>query len=72
MHGYGPVAKELARHGLLDEFHLWVHPMLAGVGAIEDTLLAEGLNRRLELLAVRPLSSGDVLVSYHAAAAGER
>jgi dihydrofolate reductase len=71
MHGYGPVAKELTRHGLLDEIHLWVHPMLAGVGGIADTLLAEGLNRRLELLDVRRLASGVVLVSYDAAG-GER
>jgi dihydrofolate reductase len=71
MHGYGPVAKELTRHGLLDEIHLWVHPMLAGVGGIDDTLLAEGLNRRLKLLGVRQLASGVVLVSYNAAAAGD-
>jgi dihydrofolate reductase len=67
MHGYGPVAKELARHGLLDEIHLWVHPMFAGVGGIDDTLLADGLNRRLELLGVRRLASGVVLISYDAA-----
>jgi len=71
MHGYGPVAKELTRHGLLDEIHLWVHPMLAGVGGIEDTLLAEGLTRRLKLLGVRQLASGVVLLSYNTAAAGE-
>jgi dihydrofolate reductase len=68
MHGYGPLAKALVRHGLLDEIHLWIHPVLAGVGGIDDTLLAEGLNRRLELLDVRRLSSGVVLASYDAAA----
>jgi dihydrofolate reductase len=67
MHGYGPVAKELARHGLLDELHLWLHPMLAGIGTAQDTLLAEGLNTRLELVGVRQLASGVVLLSYNAA-----
>ena len=32
MHGYGPVAKTLIRHGLPGELILCVHPMLAGAG----------------------------------------
>ena len=56
MHGYGPVAKTLMRHGLLDQLFLWVHPMLAGVGASDDLLLSEGLNQRL--------ASGVVILSY--------
>jgi dihydrofolate reductase len=67
MHGYGPVAKELVRHRLLDELHLWLHPSLAGAGTLEDTILAEGLTTRFELLGVRELASGVVLVSYNAA-----
>ena len=66
MHGYGPVAKTLVRHGLLDELFLWVHPMLAGVGASDDLLLSQGLNRRLTLLDVQRLSSGVVILSYKA------
>ena len=66
MHGYGPVAKTLVRHSLLDELFLWVHPMLAGVGASDDLLLSEGLNRRLTLLGVQRLSSGVVILSYQA------
>jgi dihydrofolate reductase len=64
MHGYGPVAKTLMRHGLLDQLFLWVHPMLAGVGASDDLLLSEGLNQRLTLLDVQRLASGVVLLSY--------
>jgi dihydrofolate reductase len=66
MHGYGPVAKTLMRHHLLDELVLWVHPMLAGVGAPGDLLLTEGLNARLKLLDVRTLASGVVILSYRA------
>jgi dihydrofolate reductase len=66
MHGYGPVAKTLVRHGLLDELFLWVHPMLAGVGTLSDTLISEGLNERLTLLDARTLSSGVVVLSYRA------
>jgi len=66
MHGYGPVAKTLMRHDLLDELFLWVHPMLAGVGASDDLLLSVGLNMRLTLLDVERLSSGVVILSYRA------
>jgi dihydrofolate reductase len=64
MNGYGPVAKTLVRHGLLDELVLWVHPMLAGVGTPGDMLISDGLNQRLTLLGVKTLGSGIVLLSY--------
>jgi dihydrofolate reductase len=66
MHGYGPVAKTLVRHDLLDELCLWVHPMLAGVGTLDDMLFSEGLNQRLALADVKALSSGVVLLTYRA------
>jgi dihydrofolate reductase len=64
MHGYGPVAKTLVRHGLLDELVLWVHPMLAGVGTPADMLISDGLNTRLSLLGVKTLGSGVVILTY--------
>jgi dihydrofolate reductase len=66
MHGYGPVAKELMRNGLLDELFLWIHPMLAGIGTTDDLLLSDGLNTRLALLDVKRLTSGVVILSYRA------
>jgi len=63
-HGYGPVARTLLRHGLLDELILWVHPMLAGVGTTGDMIFTEDLNARLSLLDVQRLGSGVVLLSY--------
>lgn len=67
MHGYGPVAKTLVAHGLLDELHLWVHPMLAGVGSGDDLIMSEGLNTRMSLLDVKRLDSGVVILSYRPA-----
>ena len=68
MHGYGPVAKTLMREGLIDELHLWVHPVLAGTGGPEDLLLSEGLNRVLTLDGVTTtLGSGVVVLSYRTA-----
>jgi dihydrofolate reductase len=31
MYRFGPVAATLLRHGLLDELHVWVHPVFAGL-----------------------------------------
>lgn len=66
MHGFGPLAKELLREGLLDELHLWVHPVLAGVGEPDDVLLTPGLSVTLTHTGTRTLSSGVVLLSYRA------
>jgi dihydrofolate reductase len=66
MHGYGPVAKTLVRHNLLDELYLWIHPHLAGVGEAGDLLLSQGLNARLNLLDVQRFASGVVILSYRA------
>jgi dihydrofolate reductase len=67
MHGYGPVAKLLMQHGLLDQLFLWVHPVLAGVGTANDLLLGEGVNVRLTLSDVQRLASGVVTLSYYTA-----
>jgi dihydrofolate reductase len=66
MHGYGPVAKTLMAHGLIDELFLWVHPVLAGVGGPDDLLLADGVNVGLSLVEARPLASGIVTLAYSA------
>jgi dihydrofolate reductase len=66
MHGYGPVAKTLLGAGLLDELHLWVHPVLAGVGAGDDLLLHPGLNVKLRPAGQRVFGSGVVVLSYRA------
>jgi dihydrofolate reductase len=64
MHGYGPVAKTLVRHGLLDELVLWVHPVMAGAGTYSDMLFSDGLNTRLTLLDAKTLASGVVILRY--------
>lgn len=70
MHGYGPVARTLLNNGLLDELHLWVHPVLAGVGATDDMLFGKGQHAVLELREAKRLSSGIVVLSYHTHKAG--
>jgi dihydrofolate reductase len=66
IHGFGPVTHTLLRHDLLDVLHLWVNPRFAGTGTIEDTLVREGTNARMQLLGARTLGSGVVILSYRA------
>lgn len=63
-HGFGPVAQELIKHGLLDVLHLWVHPHFAGVGGAADMLFSEGIDTKLDLVGTRVLKSGIVMLSY--------
>jgi dihydrofolate reductase len=67
MHGFGPVARTLLKHGLLDELHLWVHPAFAGVGTTADMLFGKGDSAELRLLDTRVLDSGVVILSYRPA-----
>jgi dihydrofolate reductase len=66
MHGYGPVAKTLMRNRLLDELCLWVHPVLAGAGTIDDMIWGQDVHARLDLEDVRTLASGIVVLTYRA------
>jgi dihydrofolate reductase len=63
-YGVGSVAETLLEHGLLDELHLWVHPVLAGVGGVGDTLLHDGNSARFKLAGTRTFDSGVVVLSY--------
>lgn len=65
--GSGSLATELDRLGLIDEYRLLVHPMIAGHG---PTLYRGGLpsTRRLELLSAEPLANGVVAMHYRRAA----
>jgi dihydrofolate reductase len=64
MFGFGPVAETLLKRGLLDELHVWVHPLFAGVGGVGDTLLRDGNSARFELAGTRTFGSGVVVLSY--------
>ncbi|WP_229053504.1 dihydrofolate reductase family protein [Aeromicrobium sp. Leaf350] len=67
--GSGLLATELDRLGLVDEYRLLLHPVVAGHG---PTLYQGGLpsSRRLDLVSAQPLSNGAVALHYRRAAAG--
>ncbi|MCJ2052606.1 dihydrofolate reductase family protein [Methylobacterium sp. J-070] len=61
--GSGTLATELDRLDLIDDYHLLIHPRIAGHG---PTLYQGGLlsTRRLELISTTPLRSGAVAMHY--------
>lgn len=71
MHGCGSLACELAQNGLVDEFRIWVHPVVWGRGKPRERLFHgtdDGIF--LELMHTTPLESGVVILSYRPAKAG--
>lgn len=64
MYGYGPVARTLVDHGLLDELRLWVHPLLHGRGERSELLFQPGSSARFALLDTTALATGVVVLTY--------
>ena len=61
MDGSSVLIHTLAQHDLIDEYSLWVYPVVLGSG---KKLFPEGLHVTLRLLESRPLPSGVVLMHY--------
>jgi dihydrofolate reductase len=66
-YGYGPVTDLLLTHGLLDELRLWVHPFMVGSGKPSDLLFRPKRAGHFELADATTLTSGNVVLTYHAA-----
>ncbi len=60
--GSGSIVSQLTEHGLVDEYHFVVGPLLLGSGRS----LVSGVPRtlRLDLLEARPYPSGNVMLRY--------
>src|SRR5690348_5617095 len=61
-YGYGPVTRLLIDHDLLDELHIWLHPLLVGNSGPADQISAAGTQCRLRLSDVRRFDSGLVIL----------
>jgi dihydrofolate reductase len=62
-YGFGAVSRLLMEHGLLDELHLWVHPLILGAEH-GDLPFAGAQASALELVDVTTLSDGKVILRY--------
>lgn len=59
--GSSVLVHTLARHDLIDEYHLFVYPVVLGGG---KKVFADGVPLNLRLVEARPLPSGVVLTHY--------
>ena len=59
--GSSVLVHTLAEHDLIDEYSLWVYPVVLGGG---KKLFPQGLHAHLRLIEARPLPSGVVLMRY--------
>jgi len=65
LYGHGPVARELMDNGLIDEHHIWVHPVIVGEGT---RLFVDGFKpAAFELTGTRTTASGVAILSYQSA-----
>jgi dihydrofolate reductase len=62
MYGCGPVANLLMQHELVDELHLWVHPIVLGKGARFFT--DANAFPPLQLIDTKVFTSGIVVLNY--------
>jgi dihydrofolate reductase len=62
IYGSGRLVTELVRLGLIDEYHLWVHPVLLGKGKPLFANIQNGALLRLN--GTQTFSSGVVLMQY--------
>jgi dihydrofolate reductase len=59
--GSSVLVHTLAQHGLIDEYHLFVYPVVLGGG---KKVFPDGVRLNLRLVEARPLPSGVVLTQY--------
>jgi dihydrofolate reductase len=63
-YGFGPLARLLLEHDLLDELRLWFHPLILGAGSPSDLLFGAAPAVGFRLADATPLSNGIVILSY--------
>jgi len=65
IYGHGPLGQALLRHGLLDELHFRIHPVIVGRGRLA---FAEGEQAALELVESATLANGVITARYRPSA----
>ncbi|OLT34007.1 hypothetical protein BJF79_33990 [Actinomadura sp. CNU-125] len=66
-YGFGAVSRTLIEHGLLDELHLWIHPVIVGPGDTSELLSRDGMGASFELAGTRTFETGVIVAVYRPA-----
>ncbi|WP_214107851.1 dihydrofolate reductase family protein [Acrocarpospora catenulata] len=61
IYGCGRLTDALREHGLLDEYRIWVHPVVVGEG---QRLFTEGTKATFQLVSTEVLATGVAILSY--------
>lgn len=64
MFGFGGVAHQLLKAGLLDELQVWIYPVLAGAVEVDKLLFRDGTQIPLRLNNATTLKSGVIILSF--------
>jgi len=62
MYGSASLLQTLMKHGLVDEYRVWVHPLVIGGG--KRLFIEGGHSAKLRLASSKTLSSGVVILTY--------
>jgi dihydrofolate reductase len=63
-YGFGPVTRLLLDNGLLDEFRVWLHPVLSGKANPTDLIYRDAMQTKFNLTGTAVHSTGMVILSY--------
>jgi dihydrofolate reductase len=63
-YGFGQLSHALLAHGLLDELHLWVHPLFVGNAEPSELIHRDGPGAMFDLVDTTSLQNGVVILSY--------
>ena len=66
-YGFGAVSTLLMENDLLDELHLWFHPLFVGEGAGDGVLFPKGPATQFELIGSTILEDGMAILTYRVA-----
>jgi dihydrofolate reductase len=67
MYGSAALMQTLMQHDLIDEYRIWVHPIVMGRG--KRLFVEGGQTSKLQLTGTETLSSGVVILTYASASA---
>jgi dihydrofolate reductase len=63
-YGFGSVTRLLLDNGLLDEFRIWLHPVLSGKAAPDQLLYRDALQTKFTFNGSEVHSTGLIILSY--------